>query len=75
MEGLSYESMHAFASNWLGKLILLAVLSLPLWHAAHRIFHALHDLGIHGHRLAYRLATYGSAALGSVVAVVLLLSI
>lgn len=75
MDGLSYESMHAFASNWLAKLILLAVLSLPLWHAAHRIFHGLHDLGVGGNRRAYMVICYGSAALGSVIALFLLLSI
>jgi fumarate reductase subunit D len=75
LEGLSYENMHAFASNWLGKLILLGVLALPLWHAAHRLFHTLHDLGIHSHLLFFRLATYGGALLGSIIAVVLLLSI
>ena len=75
LDGLTYETMHAFAGNWLGKLILLAILSLPLWHAAHRIFHGLHDLGVRGNRTALMAATYGVAALLSVVAVVLLLSI
>ncbi len=75
MSGLSYETMHGFAGSWLGKLILLAVLALPLWHAAHRIFHGMHDLGIHGNRTAFMAATYGLAALLSAVVIVLLLTI
>lgn len=74
-KALSYEQMHAFASNWLGKLILLAVISLPLWHSVHRIFHGLHDLGIHGNRNLYKLICYGAAGLGSVVALVVIVAI
>ena len=36
---LDYEHVHAFASHGLGKVVLVAVISLFLWHAMHRIFH------------------------------------
>jgi len=32
---LGYAYLHAFAANWLGKLFLLGVITLFLWHAAH----------------------------------------
>jgi fumarate reductase subunit D len=53
---------------------LLAVVSLFLWHAAHRIFHVLHDVGIHVGTGA-KLLCYGSALLGTVIAAAALLSI
>jgi fumarate reductase subunit D len=39
---------------------VLAVIALFAWHAAHRIFHSLHDVGIHAGALA-RLVCYGVA--------------
>ena len=66
--------MLAFAQNWLGKAFLFFVISLFAWHAAHRIFYSLHDVGVPAGRLA-RLLCYGSAlaitlvAAGSVLAV------
>ena len=45
-EFMSYARMHAFAQNWFAKMVLCAVVSLFAWHAVHRIFHSLHDVGI-----------------------------
>jgi fumarate reductase subunit D len=44
---MRYERMLGFAQHWLGKVILFSVIVLFLWHAALRIFHLLHDFGIH----------------------------
>jgi fumarate reductase subunit D len=44
---MSYPRMLAFAQNFIGKGFIFAVIALFLWHAAHRIFHSLHDIGIH----------------------------
>lgn len=44
---MRYQRMLGFAQHWLGKLIVFAVIVLFLWHAALRIFHMLHDFGIH----------------------------
>jgi fumarate reductase subunit D len=46
-EALAYPRVLAFAQSWAGKAALLVVISLFLWHAVHRIYHSLHDLGIH----------------------------
>ncbi|TIC83087.1 fumarate reductase subunit FrdD [Crenobacter intestini] len=72
-EALSYASARAFAENALGKVFLFVVVSLFFWHAVHRIFHSLHDLGIHAGRGA-RLLVYGSALAGT-LAVVLALAL
>jgi fumarate reductase subunit D len=57
---MSYPRMLAFARNWAGKGFLFAVIALFAWHAAHRIFHSLHDVGIRGGVLG-SLLCYGSA--------------
>jgi fumarate reductase subunit D len=44
---MSYPHMLAFAQNFIGKGFIFAIIALFLWHAAHRIFHSLHDIGIH----------------------------
>jgi fumarate reductase subunit D len=64
---LSYDNVLAFARNPLGKVFLLAVISLFMWHAAHRIFHTLHDFGIRT-GLAAWLACYGVALAATIIA-------
>ena len=71
---LSYSRMLAFAQHWAGKGLLLVVIALFAWHAAHRILHSLHDLGIHKGALA-KLACYGGALAITVVVAVGLLAI
>ena len=44
---MRYERMLDFVQHWLGKVFVFAVIVLFLWHAALRIFHMLHDFGIH----------------------------
>ena len=57
---LSYPRMLALAQHPAGKLVLFGVIGLFAWHAAHRIFHSLHDLGVHAGTTA-KLACYGGA--------------
>lgn len=70
-DALSYERVLAFGQGWPGRIILLVVIALFLWHSAHRIFHTLHDLGIHAGLVA-KLLCYGSAMIGTVATVVAL---
>ena len=73
-ELLSYPRMAAFAQQWIGKGFLWAAISLFAWHAVHRIFHSLHDLGLRTGPLAKALC-YGAALLITVVVAVSLLSL
>jgi len=73
-DALSYPRVLAFAQSWIGKLLILAVISLFLFHAAHRIYHGLHDLGVHG-GTGLMTAAYGGALVGSFAAAYLLLAI
>lgn len=73
-DAMSYPRMLAFAQNWAGKAFVFAVIALFAWHAAHRIFHSLHDVGIHGGTLA-RLICYGGALAMTLIAAWSLLAI
>jgi fumarate reductase subunit D len=64
----------AFAQSWVGKGFLFVVIALFAWHAVHRIFHSLHDVGIRG-GTASKLACYGTALGLTVVAAWGLLSL
>lgn len=66
-DAMSWPSMLAFAQHWAGKGFLFAVVALFLWHAAHRIFHSLHDLGVHA-GAATKMLCYGLAMLGTLLA-------
>jgi fumarate reductase subunit D len=68
---LSYARVQAFTRAVPGKVFALVVVALFAWHAAHRIFHSLHDLGIRSGVVA-RLACYGGALLVTVLAAVAL---
>ncbi len=71
---LDYQTMQAFAANWIGKLMLFGVVALSLWHAAHRMRTALHGLGLRADKLVAKVV-YTVAALGSIFAAVYLLQI
>lgn len=74
--GRALEHAHALAiaRSVPGKVLLFAVVSLFLWHAAHRIFHSLHDVGIHTGPAA-KVACYGTALFGTIAALAALLAI
>jgi fumarate reductase subunit D len=72
--GLSYETMHAFAGNWLGKLILFGVIVPVFWHTAHRLRTVLYSLGLRAD-LAVAVVGYGLAAIGTILTIQSLLGI
>jgi len=67
-EGLQYENLHDFATNWVGKLVLFIVISLSLWHAAHRLRVVFHDFGVRKDKLIAN-AVYLVALIGTVLTV------
>jgi fumarate reductase subunit D len=73
-ELMDYSRSLAFAQHWMGKGLLLAVITLFAWHAAHRIYHSLHDLGIRGGMPA-KLACYGVALAVTLAAAACLLAV
>jgi fumarate reductase subunit D len=73
-ELMAYPRMLSFAQHWAGKGFMLAIAALFAWHAAHRIFHSLHDLGIRTGMPAKALC-YGGALLVTLVGAVSLASL
>ena len=71
---MSYVNMLAFAQHLIGKGFIFAIIALFLWHAAHRIFHSLHDIGIHAGTGA-KLLCYGLAMLGTLISAYALLAV
>lgn len=45
-ELMSYPNLLGFAQHWFGKLVIVTVITLFLWHAMLRILLLLHDFGI-----------------------------
>jgi fumarate reductase subunit D len=62
---MGYEQMHSLLANWLGKLVAFGIVSLALWHAAHRLRTALHGLGLHADGTVAPVG-YGLALLGTI---------
>lgn len=65
-EGLQFENIHRFATNGLGKIILFVVISLSLWHAAHRLRVVFHDFGVRKDKVVAN-AVYLVALIGTVM--------
>ncbi len=64
--GLQFDSFQAFAAGWFGKIVLFFVISLSLWHAAHRLRVVFHDFGVRKDKLVAR-AVYLVATIGTVL--------
>lgn len=71
---LSYAKLHAFAAHWFGKLFLLTVITLFLWHAAHRLRVTLHDFGLRQDPIV-AIVVYVVAAAGTALSLLYLLRI
>jgi fumarate reductase subunit D len=59
-------------NNPLVKLYLFVLISLPLYHWAHRFRYFLFDLGLHGGRMALAVLCYGAAVVGTILAALVL---
>jgi len=72
---LSFERAHMLGSSLVGRVVLLALIALPLWKGAHHTRAlAVDTLGHHSDGLVGSLL-YAVAAIGSVLGIVAILSI
>ncbi len=71
---LNYVHAIAFARHPLGKLLLLAIISLFAWHGAERIYLTLKDMHL-GPKLRLAWLSYGSAGAVTLAAIAALLVI
>jgi fumarate reductase subunit D len=69
-ETMSYGRMLALAQNGFGRLAIVTVIGLFLFHGCHRMYHSLHDFGVHvgpGRKALF----HGFAILGTLAALAL----
>ena len=71
---IRYERAAGFAQTGFGKLAIFLVISLFLFHGCHRLYHCLHDFGMHV-APGLKAAFHSLAFLGTLAAAWLLLSI
>jgi fumarate reductase subunit D len=75
-DALSYERVVDLVGHPLAKLFLLGVVSLPLFHWAHRFRYTVHhQFGVHGLKGLVAVACYGTAIAGAALAALVLLRI
>lgn len=70
-----YERILRLASDPLTRLYLFGLISLSFFHCAHRIRHALYDVGLRGFQAPIAVLCYGAALIGTLVTVIILLAI
>ena len=63
---VSHARMLALVSQPLVKIYLFVLIALPFYHCFHRLRFVLEDLGIHGFRAPIAVLCYGSAIVGTV---------
>lgn len=73
-ENMSYEKASEFATSVIGALFIVGTLSLPMWHAMHRVHHGMHDLKIHV-GIFGKVLCYAIALAITILAIVLVISI
>ena len=71
---MGYPRALAFAQHGLGKAFVFIVIALFAWHAVHRLFHSLHDVGVHAGAFA-KAVCYGAAVLITLVSAAALLAV
>ena len=69
---LVLDRMHAAISHPIVKLILLGLISLPLFHWAHRFRYTLVDMGLKRADTLISVLCYGGAITGTLVAAIVL---
>lgn len=57
---LNFEQAQGILGNWFVNLVLFGVQATVFFHAFHRLYHSLHDVGIHTTKL-HHYVFYGAA--------------
>jgi len=70
---ISGSSLYDLLHHWLTRIYLFLVISLPLFHWAHRFRFAVADLGLKDKSGALPVAVYLAAIVGTILALVFLI--
>ncbi|RYU44558.1 fumarate reductase subunit FrdD [Aliivibrio finisterrensis] len=73
-ESMNYLRVAGFVTSIIGALFVIGSISMPMWHAMHRLHHGMHDLKFHT-GTAGKIACYAAAALATVLSVVFIFMI
>ena len=74
-DALAYDRAHSLASNLIGRLVLLALIVLPLWKGAHHLRSLALDFGGAERDAVVASILYGIAALGSLFGIFAVLAL
>lgn len=66
---LAYDRAHMLGSNLIGRLVLAALIALPLWKGAHHIRSLSIDFGGHSRDTLVAVIVYGIADIGTLLAI------
>ncbi len=69
------EGVRKVFDFWLTRLFLVIVISLSLFHFAHRFRYVIFDLGLHGGKMIVAVLLYGSAIVGTIISIGLALRV
>jgi fumarate reductase subunit D len=69
-DALAFERAHALGATWIGRLVLVGVVALPLWKGAHHTRHVFIDAGGADRDAVVAPILYAIAAAGSLLAIV-----
>jgi len=69
---LEYAKLQALLSNPLARIICFIIISLPLFHWAHRFRYTLIDLGVKSLHTLIAVLCYGAAIVGTIIAAAVL---
>ena len=67
-DALEFSRMQALLAHPLTRVYCLILISLPLFHWAHRFRFTLVDLGLHGAAMLIAILCYGAAIAGTIFA-------
>lgn len=68
-DAVSFERMHELGAHWIGRLLLLALVVLPVWKGAHHLRHLSLDHGGASRDTAVAVVLYAVAGLATILAV------
>jgi fumarate reductase subunit D len=69
-DALAFDRAHALAAHPIGRLVLFALIALPLWKGAHHLRHLFLDFGGGDRDALVAPLLYGLATAGSLLAIV-----
>jgi fumarate reductase subunit D len=75
VDPLSFAHARDLGAHWIGRLVLAALIVLPLWKGAHHMRHVFIDMGGGDRDAAVASALYLVALLGSVAGIVAVIRI